>query len=341
MIKYFGGNIIESIKIDDKTYPLLLRLLQTRTGLNFQYYRRKFIEKRIMARMIRVKCRTLDDYYNYLFSQAQEFKNFIESFNINYTYFFRDWEVYETFYQLILNCLDLKQSSMMSNIKPPHAQRAKFRTKENFLKNKAKKRLDYFSDINKTILPHLEMLSIRKNLKTRKMINIWSCACASGEEPFTLAMILTNISESVKNFSRYKITASDIDKDAILKAITGIYNENSMKEITRFYKTKYFQKIQTKSGEQYLVDEKLKDHVEFINEDITKGHQKAIKYDIIFCRYLMIYFNRVNRDSFIKVIERQLNQGGLLILGKTETLFSEYSNLKLIDSHNQIYLKTK
>lgn len=294
-----------------------------------------------MARMIRVKCRTLDDYYNYLFSQAQEFKNFIESFNINYTYFFRDWEVYETFYQLILNCLDLKQSSMMSNIKPPHAQRAKFRTKENFLKNKAKKRLDYFSDINKTILPHLEMLSIRKNLKTRKMINIWSCACASGEEPFTLAMILTNISESVKNFSRYKITASDIDKDAILKAITGIYNENSMKEITRFYKTKYFQKIQTKSGEQYLVDEKLKDHVEFINEDITKGHQKAIKYDIIFCRYLMIYFNRVNRDSFIKVIERQLNQGGLLILGKTETLFSEYSNLKLIDSHNQIYLKTK
>ena len=60
---------------------------------------------------------------------------------------------------------------------------------------------------------------------------------------------------------------------------------------------------------------------------------------MIFFRYILIYVNRENRNKFINIIENRLNRGGLLILGKTETLLHSWSNLKLIDSNNQIYLK--
>ena len=178
----------------------MLRLLQTRTGLNFKYYRRNFIEKRIMSRMIRVKCKTLDEYYKYLFSREQEFRNFIESFNINYTFFFRDWEVYEIFQQLVLLCLNYNNEKILSNIKPTPSQLAKFRTKENYSKNKAKNRLNIIPDIKKAILPYLNLVSLNKKIQTGKLVNIWSCPCATGEEAYTLAMILDDLSKQIKNY---------------------------------------------------------------------------------------------------------------------------------------------
>ena len=103
---------------------------------------------------------------------------------------------------------------------------------------------------------------------------------------------------------------------------------------------KYFKKIHTIYGQEYIVSEELKKYLEFYNEDVTKGHLTSNTYDIIFCRYLLIYFNRTNRDNFIRIIKSRLNYGGLLILGKTETLFNRYKDLKQIDINNQIYLKT-
>ena len=64
------------------------------------------------------------------------------------------------------------------------------------------------------------------------------------------------------------------------------------------------------------------------------------RYDIIFCRYLLIYFNRENRHKFLKILESRLNENGILILGKTETLFDSWNTLKLVDSRSRIYIKT-
>ena len=74
-------------------------------------------------------------------------------------------------------------------------------------------------------------------------------------------------------------------------------------------------------------------------EDVIKGHNKPFKYDIILCRYLFIYIDRELRNKILKFINSHLNEGGLLILGKTETLFNSYLNFKLIDSRNHIYIK--
>ena len=337
---------IESINIDDKVYPVLLRLLKNKTGINFEYYRKNFIKKRIKSRMIRVPCTKVEEYYDYLFSHDEEIKKFSEGFTINYTHFFRDWEVYKTFQDLFLTCLDKKTEEFTRFIKPSPSKLKKFRSKENLKKNQAKgknrnKEIDPFALNVLAILSPLSIFRKIKGLKTSKnKINIWSAPCASGEEPYTLAMILDNLEHMIPNFPDYRIVASDLDKGAINKAKLGIFEDMAMKEIPEYFKNKYFRKKETHFGFNYSINEEIKNKVEFIEEDLTKGHIKPWKYDIIFCRYLLIYFNHINRDKFLKIIENQLNVGGLLVLGKTETLFNKHPVLRLVDEQNHIYIKS-
>jgi chemotaxis methyl-accepting protein methylase len=296
--------------------------------------------------MIRVQCNTFQSYYDYLFSNQGEIKKFLESFNINYTRFFRDWEVYETFQKIFIKSLNTKCEKFFSNIQPNESQKAQFRTRENYIKKLKKKKLtSNLRKVENGIISKLKQLSlyhkIQRGRNTRNRINIWSCPCASGEEPYTLAMILNNLSQEIPNFPMYNIVASDIDNNIIIDALTGLYSENAMSEITAYYKNKYFSSIRRNFGFNYLISESLKDNMEFIKEDVTKGHKKSIKYDIIFCRYLLIYFNRENRNKFLKTLHNQLEYGGILIIGKTETLFEVNEMFNLIDSDNHIYIKKR
>jgi len=122
---------IEDIVIDDEMYLKLLNLLREKTGLNFQYYRRPFIEKRIKSRMIRVNSRTLEEYYTYLLSKGEEIKKFVDGFTINYTFFFRDYDVFETFQDFFIDGLYINKGEIQSNIKPDPNKLAKFSSKAN------------------------------------------------------------------------------------------------------------------------------------------------------------------------------------------------------------------
>jgi len=340
-------NIIENIIIDDNMYLKLLHLLREKTGLNFEYYRRAFIEKRIKSRMIRVNSRTLNEYYDYLLSKDGEVKKFVDGFTINYTFFFRDYDVFETFQDFFIDGLNVNKGEIQSNIKPDPNKLAKFSSKanrarammiENGLKNRpGSNYVDIFIFLNQ--LSFYRKILDAKNKKNK--IHIWSCPCATGEEPYSIAMILDNLEQQVKDFPQYKIVASDIAQEAINKAKRGVYSDDSMKEISDYYENKYFTRKSTHFGHENIINERIKDKVDFVLEDVTKGHKKPYKYDIIFCRYLLIYFNRQNRNRFLHIMENQLEENGILILGKTETLFNEFGSLKQVDSRNHIYIKSK
>ncbi|MFW9876610.1 MAG: CheR family methyltransferase [Candidatus Thorarchaeota archaeon] len=334
---------IENIQMDGDYYSLLLEYLNNKTGLNFEYYRQNFIERRLKARMIRVKCDTLHSYYYYIKNNPLEIENFLDSFNINYSCFFRNWEVFQQFENFFLKCLNYKREDVLTNLKPKSKPKSK-----NLLKNKENSvdRSSYQKLMTKKSQNTLEFFKqtslhkkINSNSKSKEIIKIWSCPCASGEEPYSIAIILDNLKKQMPEFPQFKIIASDIDKDAINKAHIGLYNENVMQEISKLNEKTYFMKKESRFGYNYLINENIKKFVEFIEEDVTKGHNKTEKYDIIFCRYLLIYISREARKNFLEIIENQLNPGGLLILGKTETLFDSYNTLKLIDSRNHIYLK--
>ncbi len=340
-------NLIDNIPVDEKSYNALIHLLKKTTGLNFKYYNRKFIEKRIKSRMIRTPCRTLNEYYDYISSNNAEINKFIEGFTVNYTFFFRDYDVFETIQDLFIQGSRVSRKDIKSNIRPDPNKLAKFRTKSNAVKNLHKNRFltekaaKYYVDI----FIFLNQLSYYQKMKRPKSenntINIWSCPCATGEEPYSLAMILDNLETQAPRFPNYKIIASDIAPEAIQKAKVGIYTDDSMKEISDYYENKYFTKQKTHFGYKNIISERIKNKIEFVEEDVTKGHSKPYYYDIIFCRYLLIYFNRENRHKFLKIIENQLVENGILILGKTETLFDSWGNLQLIDTNNRIYIKSR
>jgi len=340
------GNPIENIPVDDKSYNALISLLRSKTGLNFEYYNKGFIEKRIKARMIRVHCKTLDDYFHFLSSNNSEIKSFIDGFTINYTFFFRDYDVFETIQDLFIQGMKVKRKDIKSNIRPQPSKLAKFRTKQNAAKNLAKisKNMErparYYVDIF-IFLNQLSYYQKMKKMRSEKnSINIWSCPCATGEEPYSLAMILDNLKSQVPNFQKYRVVASDIAQEAIAKAKVGVYTNDSMKEISDYFEQKYFEKQKTHFGHTNLIDEKIKNKVEFVEEDVTQGHKLPYYYDIIFCRYLLIYFNRKNRHKFLKILESRLVENGILVLGKTETLFDSWGSLKIIDTRNRIYIKS-
>jgi len=329
---------IDDIQFDEDYYDQIIHLLMNSTGLNLDYYQTNFIEKRIKSRMIRVKCGTLESYYKYILETPSETDKFLDCFNINYSVFFRNWEVFERFEKIFLNSLYLTKKGIISDLRPNPERQYRRITKSFLPKNENKKSITSIP-----IKPYSSLTSLYRKIwnrsKNEKCINIWSCPCANGEEPYSIAMILDNLKNQIAGFPVFRIIASDIDNNAIRKAKLGIYNEDSTKNISTYYENKYFIKKKEFFGFTYSINENIKDCIEFIQEDMTKTHQTSLNYDIIFCRYLLIYISRKIRKEFLNIIQNRLNQGGLLILGKTETLLNSDSDLKLIDSSNRIYIK--
>jgi chemotaxis methyl-accepting protein methylase/chemotaxis receptor (MCP) glutamine deamidase CheD len=259
----------------------LKETLKGLTGIDFDYYQEEFFKKRTKYRMNNLNIPKLEDYISYLQANPKELDQFLEKFTINYTYFFRNIEVF----------------------------------------NKLEKSLDF------------------SKLNPNRPLRIWSCPCATGEEPYTIAMLFDYYSQKYPNFPDYKITASDIDGKAIVKAKMGFYNEYAIHETPQYYLSTYFTRKNSPIGPEYVLSNRIKEKVEFIEEDLIKGHIKNKKYDIILCRNLLIYIKRNARENLLRTLESRLINGGLLILGMTESLFDIETNFRSIDTKYRFYVK--
>ncbi|MHA1932752.1 MAG: CheR family methyltransferase, partial [Promethearchaeota archaeon] len=265
--------IIENISVDNNSYSALINLLKVKTGLKFKYYNRPFIEKRIKSRMIRVKCTTLDEYFKYVSVNREEVKKFVDGFTVNYTFFFRDYDVFETLQDLFIHGLKVSRKDIKSFIRPDPSKLEKFRSKSNAVKNSIKSShfkyrpeqhyIDIFIFLNR--LSYFQKM--KRSKSAENFINIWSCPCATGEEPYSIAMILDNLESQVPRFPKYRIIASDIAHEAIEKAKIGTYTDDSMKEISNFYENKYFTKQKTHFGHKNLIKESIKKKIDFVEED--------------------------------------------------------------------------
>jgi len=340
---------IEDIKFDEDYYDLLIRFLNKTIGLKLGYYQRRHVEKRIKSRMIRVNCYTLGSYYRYILETPIEIENFLKSFNINYSTFFRNWEFYEQFQDLIIKSMNYRKTQLFSDFhpNPERKYKTKNKKKSKVVENKTNKKININQKLQSKIsvekfIKNSSLFKKLRNFSTFKgNVNIWSCPCSTGEEPYSIAIIIDNLKKQIPQFPKFRIIASDIDENAIKRAKIGIYNEGSTKNISKYYEEKYFLKKKEGFGFKYIINEKIKEKVEFHNEDVMEIHQTSLFYDIIFCRYLLIYINREARKRFLKILESRLNVGGLLFIGKTENILSSQSNLKLVDSLNRMYMKIR
>ncbi|MBB6635385.1 CheR family methyltransferase [Cohnella thailandensis] len=150
-------------------------------------------------------------------------------------------------------------------------------------------------------------------IKQSTSLNVWSAACSTGEEPYTIAMILDKL--GVLNSS--KILATDIDEGVLAKAKVGSYLERSLRDVPRGFQADYF----AQSDGAYLVSDKLKRAIRFQKQNLLTD-PFGEKYDLIVCRNVMIYFTEEAKQLLYAKFARALKPGGLLFVGSTEQIFS-------------------
>lgn len=162
-----------------------------------------------------------------------------------------------------------------------------------------------WKQLEKSILPYL-FKSFGKDLR------IWSAACSTGDEPYSLVMILSKIMP----LSRIRIYATDIDESAIEKAKLGIYNTNSLKEVPKEFMDKYFVKINEKT---YQISEKIKSRVSFRKHNLLNDDYIQ-RCNLIVCRNVLIYFTDEAKDEIYKKFNSSLMEKGILFIGSTEQI---------------------
>lgn len=165
---------------------------------------------------------------------------------------------------------------------------------------------DQWKVLDQQIIPEL-ISKYGKNLK------IWSAACSTGDEPYSLVMALSKHLP----LNQIKITATDIDKQVLDKARLGLYNEKSIAAVPPEFKKKYF----TKVGNSYKIADEIKRQVEFKEHNLLKDPYPSGCH-LIVCRNVLIYFTEDAKEEIYKKFNAALAKDGILFIGSTEQIMN-------------------
>lgn len=159
-----------------------------------------------------------------------------------------------------------------------------------------------------------------KGCGIRRPFMIWSAACSSGEEPYTLAMILDEFSSKAEGF-HYTVLGTDISTRMLDKARNGIYDEERIQPVPFNLRNKYLMRSRDREKKQVRVVPELRAQVKYRRLNFMSGDfGMREKMDVIFCRNVLIYFDRPTQEKVINRLCNHLTPGGYLFTGHSETL---------------------
>lgn len=151
-------------------------------------------------------------------------------------------------------------------------------------------------------------------LQRSPKLNIWSAGCSIGAEPYSLAMILKEMTPG----KQHRILASDLDIEILAKAKQGVYTDNELKSISKERKTKYFDHL---PDDRYAVKDEIKKCIEFKRHNLLKDPFER-EFDLILCRNVVIYFTEEAKDQLYTNFFHALKPGGILFVGATEAILN-------------------
>jgi len=178
-----------------------------------------------------------------------------------------------------------------------------------------------FNALHKHIIPEL----IEKN-KDKKTMRFWSAACSTGQEPYSIALLILEHFPQLSNW-KVEILATDISYKAVKKGQDGRYTQveaNRGLPITLLIK--YFKQ----QGAFWMINEKVKRLVRFKTMNLLGPFTGVGTFDVIFCRYVLIYFDLETKKKILEKLVKVLNPGGYLFLGATETPVGLPPNMKRV-----------
>lgn len=174
---------------------------------------------------------------------------------------------------------------------------------------------EVFDLIKRDVLPEIR--------RRKQKIRIWSAGCATGEEPYTLALICH---EAKILYPDVQITifASDIDREALKKAEDGKYHKKALENLSESQIRRHFDE---QEDGLFRVKQHLKDLVKFSRHDLMSGRGVTQYLDIILCRNVTIYFTEKQKDELARMFAPALSEGGFYVMGKTEYMGRDVEHL--------------
>jgi chemotaxis protein methyltransferase CheR len=192
---------------------------------------------------------------------------------------------------------------------------------------------DHFTYLEEKVLPEW----VGRNSVTGQPFRVWSAGCSSGEEPYTMAMVFQNFAEYTPGFD-YRIMGTDISSRVLNAARLAVYREERIDAVPVEFRKKYLLRSRERSDRLVRIVPKLRSRVQFRPLNFMEGDFGfREEFDVIFCRNVIIYFDRETQEAFLRRLSSHLKQGGYLFLGHSETL-SGYS-LPLKGVYPTVYRK--
>jgi chemotaxis protein methyltransferase CheR len=180
----------------------------------------------------------------------------------------------------------------------------------------------HFELLRKTILPAT---------KGRK-IRIWSAACSTGEEPYSIAFCLQDAERDARSA---EVVATDISGEVLSKASTSVYKADDLKMMSVEQRRRYFLEGVGSNVGMFKVKPEIRRLLTFKRHNLLEPFSAEQAFDVIFCRNVMIYFNKATQQEVVQNLEQRLKPGGYLLIGHSETLNSVNHQLRYL--HPAVY----
>jgi len=189
-----------------------------------------------------------------------------------------------------------------------------------------------FDLFEKKLLPELI-----KRRDTKRRIRVWCAACSSGQEPYSLAMIVDNMGQKLGGWS-VDIVATDISHAVLKRAQDGLFSQF---EVQRGLPVQYLVKYFTQDGEYWRVNQTIRDRVDFRPFNLLNPPRTLGTFDVVFCRNVLIYFDIETKTRVLSSIRGVLADDGVLFLGSAESTMGLSKELWPVEAGRGVYKHTQ
>jgi chemotaxis protein methyltransferase CheR len=188
-----------------------------------------------------------------------------------------------------------------------------------------------FDHLRETVLP--AMLQARAN---RRSLRIWSAACSTGQEPYSIAMCLKERAQELAGW-RIEIVATDLSQEVLEKAKSGIYSQF---EVQRGLPVQLLVKYFTQLGELWQISADIRSMVQHRQLNLLQDFSHLGKFDVIFCRNVLIYFDQDTKANIFSRVAKALEPDGMLMLGAAETVVGISDAFRPHPDRRGLYLRS-
>jgi len=189
-----------------------------------------------------------------------------------------------------------------------------------------------FDQFKATVLP-----ALLQSRASKRMIRVWSAACSSGQEAYSLAMLLEEEKARISGW-RIEIVGTDLSAEMVERSRAGIYTQF---EVQRGLPITHLVKYFKQNGDKWQISQEIRAMAQFREFNLLSDLSSLGQFDVVFCRNVLIYFDQPTKGKVLEAIAKQMPADGVLYLGGAETVLGITNKFKPVEGQRGLYQLTK